>query len=590
MRSYIIGIFLDKRGGNMNLIKETEKYLLEVINNLGYKLDKVNLIPSGRREFGQFQINEAFTLAKENHENPRKVAEKIISKLDNRFINVNIAGPGFINVSFNNEIIKNYLNNGIDEFNYFVDKEEPKTIIVDYGGANAAKALHVGHMRSANIGESIKRLLKILGHKVIGDVHLGDLGRQSGMLISEYKKMEPNSPFFDKDYKGEYPKINLTAKDLGEMYPRASLDAANNPERMEEVREITAEIDKGNMAYTALWKQMVEISSKEIKKVYDKLNCHFELWEGELDAFKYIPSVLEIMKPYLYESEGALVCDVKEENDNKPMPPLMVIKKDGATIYGTRDLGTIYSRIKRFNPNEIWYFTDERQSLYFEQVIRASYKTGLVKKETKLKHFGFGTINGIDGKPYKTRDGGVMELDSLINLIKEEVDKNIKEEITGEEKEEISNKLTIATLKYADLLPFRKTDYIFDPVKFSSLDGKTGPYILYTLVRIKSLLKKANTNDYQLINIENNEVKDLLIKLLEIDNILKKSKEEATLNYISEYIYEILSLYNKFYNNNNILNEENNDLRKTYLALSKLTYTVSHSLLNILAIDEVDRM
>ncbi len=574
----------------MNLIKETEKYLCEVINNLGYNIDKVNLVPSSKKELGDYQINEAFSLAKINHENPREVADKIVSKLDNRFTNVNIAGPGFINVTFTDEIIKDYLNNGIDNFTYFVVKEEPKKIIVDYGGANAAKALHVGHMRSPNIGEAVKRLLKVLGHDVIGDVHLGDLGRQSGMLISEYKIMHPDSPFFDKDFKGEYPKIELTTKDLGEMYPRANIAASNDPKRMEEVREITAEIDKGNKAYTALWKQMVEISSVEIKKVYDKLNCTFELWEGELDAFKWIPDVLKIMGPYLYESEGALVCDVKSNEDNKPMPPLMVIKNDGATIYGTRDLGTIYSRMERFNPDEMWYFTDERQSLYFEQVFRASYKTGLVKDTTVLKHFGFGTVNGKDGKPYKTRDGGVMELGSLIDLIRDEVEKNIKEEITGEERKEIAEKLAVATLKYADLLPFRKTDYIFDPVKFSSLDGKTGPYILYTIVRIKSLLKKANINDYKLININNRDVKELLVKLLEVDNILKKSKEEATLNYISDYIYEILSLYNKFYNNNNILNESDSDTKKTYLALSKLTYTIAHNLLNILAIDEVDRM
>ncbi len=574
----------------MNLIKETEKYLCTVINDLGYNLEKVNLVPSGKKELGDFQINEAFSLAKINHENPRDVAEKIIGKLDSRFTNVNIAGPGFINLTFNNEIIKEYLNKGINDFDYFIDKEEPRKIIVDYGGANAAKALHVGHMRSANIGEAIKRLLKVLGHDVMGDVHLGDLGRQSGMLISEYKRMNPSSPFFDKSFNGEYPQIDLTAKDLGEMYPRANIEAANNPERMAEVREITAEIDKGNPAYTALWKQMVAISSKEIKEVYNKLNCHFDLWEGELDAFKWIPNVLEIMKPYLYESEGALVCDVKRDDDNKPMPPLMVIKKDGATIYGTRDLGTIFSRVERFNPDEMWYFTDERQGLYFEQVFRASYKTGLVPKSTKLYHFGFGTINGTDGKPYKTRDGGVMELGSLINLIHDEVEKNIKENILGEEREIIANKLSIATLKYADLLPFRKTDYIFDPVKFSSLDGKTGPYILYTIVRIKSLLRKANENEFELIDIDNSEVKDLLIKLLQIDNTLKRSKEEATLNYISDYIYEILSLYNKFYNNNNILNEEDVDKRKTYLALSKLTYTVAHNLLDILAIDEVDRM
>jgi len=574
----------------MNLIKETEKYLCNVINDLGYKIDKVNLVSCGKPELGQFQINEAFSLAKINHENPREVALKIVNKLDNRFTNVNIAGPGFINLSFTDEVIKDYLNNGINNFDYFIDKEEKKKIIVDYGGANAAKALHVGHMRSANIGEAIKRLLKVLGHDVIGDVHLGDLGRQSGMLISEYKRMNPNAVFFDENYHGEYPKIELTAKDLGIMYPKANIDASNNPERMDEVRNITAEIDKGNKAYTALWKQMVDISSKEIKSVYDKLNCHFELWEGELDAFKYIPDVLRIMKPFLYESEGALVCDVLEENDNKPMPPLLVIKKDGATIYATRDLGTIYSRMERFNPDEIWYFTDERQGLYFEQVFRASYKTGLVKKSTKLKHFGFGTVNGSDGKPYKTRDGGVMELSELINIIHEVEEKNIKEEIIGSEREDIANKLSIATLKYADLIPFRKTDYIFDIDKFSSIEGKTGPYILYTIVRIKSLLKKANENDYKLININNNEVRDILIKLLEIDNVLKKSKEEATLNYISDYLYEILSLYNKFYNNNNIINEKDLDVKKTYLALSKLTYEVAHNLLNILAIDEVDRM
>ena len=574
----------------MGLIKETEKYLQEVFNKLGYEVESVSLIPSSRKELGDFQINDAFALAKKYHENPRVVAEKIVNNLDNRFGNVNIAGAGFINVSFSNDVLIDYLNKGLNDFNIFVDKEKEKMIIVDYGGANAAKALHVGHMRSANIGEAIKRLLRVLGHKTIGDVHLGDLGRQAGMLISEYKRMEPNSPYFDSDFKGEYPKINLTAKDLGVMYPKASMDAKNNPERMQEVREITAEIDKGHEAYTLLWKQMVEISSKEIKSVYEKLNCHFELWEGELDAFKYIPNVLEIMRPYLYESEGALVCDVSMPSDNKPMPPMMVIKNDGATIYGTRELGTIYSRIERFHPDEIWYFTDERQSLYFEQVFRASYKTGLVDTNTVLRHFGFGTVNGTDGKPYKTRDGGVMELNDLINLIYHEVEKNIKEEIQEEEREHIANILSIATLKFADLLPQRKTDYIFDPVKLSSLDGKTGPYVLYTLVRIKSLLRKAHDTDFTLIDISNSEVHDILVKLLETNSVLTKSYKEASLNYITEFIYEVLSLYNKFYNNNNILNEKDDNVRKSFLALSKLVYLVIHNLLDILAIEEVDKM
>ncbi len=572
------------------MIKDTEKYLLELINSLGYNCDNISLNVSSRPEFGQFQINEAFMLAKINHENPRDIAQKIVNNLDSRFTNVNIQGAGFINLSFSDEYIINYLNKGINDFNIFVDKKDEKTIIFDYGGSNAAKALHVGHMRSANIGEAVKRLAKLMGHKVIGDVHLGDLGRQAGMLISEYKRMKPDSVFFKEDYDGEYPKINLTAEDLGRMYPKANIDANSNPERMEEVRHITAEIDKGHKAYTELWKQMVEISKEVIVKTYDHLNCHFELFEGELDAFPYIPKVLEIMKDYLYESDGALVCDVKKDDDNKPIPPLIVIKKDGATIYATRELGTLYSRMERFNPDEIWYFTDDRQSLYFEQVFRASYKTGLVSEKTKLYHFPFGTINGSDGKPFKTRDGGVMTLDALIELINSEIEKKIKEDITGEERKEIADKLTIATLKYADLLPFRKTDYIFDPVKFSSLDGKTGPYILYTIVRIKSLLNKAGDSNYQIKVINSQEVRDILVKLLSLNSVLDKSYNEASLNYICEYLFDLLSLYNKFYNNYNVLNETNNDIKDSYLAVTKLVYNVSHNLLNILAIEEVERM
>lgn len=574
----------------MSLIGETEKYLEKVIQELGYDIDKVVLEPSSKRELGQFQLNVAFNLAKVNHENPHSVAEKIVNKLDNRFINVNIAGPGFINLSFSHDVLISHLNQGLDNFNIFVNKHPAKMLIVDYGGANAAKALHVGHMRSANIGEALKRLAKLLGDNVLGDVHLGDLGRQAGMLISELMIEQPNLPFFDSHFKGEYPKINLTADDLGRMYPKASLAAKNNEERMAHVREITAEIDKGNVAYTALWKQIVAISSEVIKKTYDDLNCHFELWEGELDAFKYIPEVLNIMKPYLYESNGALVCDVVKEDDNSPMPPLMVIKNDGATIYGTRDLGTLYSRITRFNPDEIWYVVDERQSLYFEQVFRASYKTGLVPSKTKLYHYGFGTINGQDGKPFKTRDGGVMELSLLIDMIKKEIENKIKEDIPKDSRDDIINKLAIATLKYTDLLPYRKTDYVFDPVKFSSLDGKTGPYILYTVVRMKSILRKNICEDCQLMDISNPEVLDILIKLLEVPNILNKAYNEATLNYITEILYEIASLYNKFYNNNSILKEENEDKKKTYVALTKICYNAIHNLLDVLAIDEVEKM
>ena len=570
----------------MSLIKENEKYLKELINNLGYEIDNVSLEPSSRKEFGQYQINSSMLLASKYHMNPREIASKIVQNLDSRFTNVNIQGPGFINLSLTDEYLMNYFNN--KSFNDMVDKENPKTIVIDFGGANAAKSLHVGHMRSANIGEALRRLLLLFGNNVISDVHLGDLGRQAGMLISQLELEQPNLPYFDKNYKGEYPKLEITAKDLGRMYPLASKLAKEDPVRMEEVRRITAEIDKGNKVYTDLWKQMVEVSKVEIKKVYNELNCHFDLFEGELDSFKDIPATTEIMKPYLYESEGALVIDVAKEDDKKEMPPLLYIKTDGATIYATRDLATIYSRVKRFDPNEIIYVVDDRQGLYFEQVFRAAYKTGLVKN-AKLEHVGFGTINGIDGKPYKTRDGGVMELSTLISLVKDEISKKIKDEIKDEEKEEIINKLTIATIKYTDLLPYRKTDYIFDPVKFSSIDGKTGPYILYTIVRIKSILNKVDI-DSKMTNICNDEMRKVLVKMTEISNALTNAYNERTLNYIAEMLYDICSLFNKFYNNCNIVNEQNMDNKASYVAFIKIVYNYIKNLLNILAIDEVEKM
>ena len=575
----------------MSKIKETENYLKEVINGLGYETDKVKLESSSMKNLGQFQLNIAMPLAKKYKKNPREIAEEITKKLDNRFINVNIAGPGFINLSFNEQELLDYSNKAIEDFNVHIDKENPKTIVVDYGGANAAKALHVGHMRAANIGEALKRLAKLYNEKVIGDVHLGDLGRQAGMLISQLKLERPDLPYFDPNFKGEYPKIDLTPEDLGRMYPKANILAKEDPKRMEEVRFITAEIDKGNEVYTKLWKQMVDISSVEIKKVYDELNCSFELWEGELDAFKEIPEVLEIMKPFLYESDGALIMDVANEEDTKPMPPLMVIKSDGATIYATRDLGTIHSRMKRFNPGEIWYVVDQRQALYFEQVFRGSYISGLVPKTTILSHYGFGTMNGKDGKPFKTRDGGVLKLSDLMDLVREEIDKRIKPEITGEERKNIKEKLTIAAIKFADLSPIRKTDYIFDPVKFSSFEGKTGPYVLYTMVRIKSILNKINKNkEIKIEKIVNEDMENILVKIVELSRTLKSSYDEKTLNYITDYLYDLCSLFNKFYSKYSIINEKDEQIKNSYIAMINLIYNTCSKLLDILAIETVEKM
>lgn len=581
----------------MSLIKETESYIKDILKELNYSIDNVSLEKSNRPELGQFQLNFSMKLAKEYHKSPIDIAKEVINKFDSRFVNVNIAGPGFINISFSDQTLLDYANKCIENFDINIDSEEPKKIIIDYGGANVAKALHVGHMRSANIGEALKRLAKKFGNEVIGDVHLGDLGRQSGMLISEYKLMNPKSEFFDVNYKGEYPKIDLTISDLASMYPRANNSAKEDEKRMEEVRRITAEIDKGNDAYTNLWRQMINISEPSIKEIYIKLNCNFELWEGELSSMQYVPETIEIMKPHLYESQGALVIDVSEKTDKIDIPPLIVIKSNGATIYSTRELATIYNRVTKYKPDEIWYVVDDRQSLYFEQVFRASYKTNLVLPTTRLKFFGFGTINGTDGKPFKTRDGGVMELSTLISLLREEIEKKVKlknEKSTNNDEEndieKIIDKLTIATLKYTDLLSYRKTDYIFDPVKFSSLEGKTGPYVLYGIVRIKSILKKIEDKNQKLKCISNDDVRNILIKVVQLSQVLTQSYKEATLNYITDYLCEITNLFNKFYNDNNIIREEDNNKKETYVALIKLVYNVCHNLLDILAIEEVDKM
>ena len=573
----------------MSLIKETEIYLNKVINDLGYTDEECSLVSSSVPNLGQFQINIAMPLAKKYHKNPRDIANEIIDKLDDRFVNVNIAGPGFINLSFSDIVISDYMNKSLNDFNTHIDKEKSKTIVIDYGNANAAKALHVGHMRSANIGEALKRLAKTYGDKVIGDVHLGDLGRQSGMLISELMLEQPNLVFFDENYQGEYPKVNLTAEDLGRMYPKASIAANEDPKRMEIVRQITKEVEEGRPGYLELWHQMVDISSKEIKKVYKRLNCEFDVWKGEMYALQFIPKVLEIMKPYLYESEGALVMDISEPDDKKEYPPLIVVKSDGSSKYETRDLATIYDRLNCYKPNEIWYVVDTRQSFNFLQVFRGSYKSGLVDNKTKLLHIDFGTINGPDGKPFKTRDGGVMTLESLIELIKEEITKKVKDNLSKEEREEIIEKLTIATLKYTDLLPYRKTDYIFDPVKFSSFEGKTGPYILYTLVRCKSILRNNDIIDYK-IDTVNDNIRDIYVKIINLSKKLYKSYINTSPNIICEYLFELCNLYNKFYNDVNISNEKDTNLKNNYLSLTKLVSITISNLLNILAIDEVEKM
>ena len=573
----------------MSFIKETENYITDVIKKCGYEVNNVILESSSRRDLGEFQINVCMGLAKKYGKNPREIAESIISEFDDRFYNVNIAGPGFINVSISDKYLLDYINGNIKDTTGFVDKGEEKTIIVDYGGANAAKVLHVGHMRPANIGESLKRLAELLGNKTIGDVHLGDIGRQSGMIISEIKKRKPELCYFDPEYKGEYPKLEITTEELGEYYPAASIDAKENPDRMEEVRKITALVDEGKEPYFGMWKDIVEVSKESIKKSYDYLNCKFDLWEGELSSLEYVPDTLKVLEPYMYISEGAKVIDVKKDDDKIDIPPLIVIKNDGATIYATRDLATIYSRVKKYNPDEIWYIVDARQSMYFEQVFRASYKSHLVRDDVKLAHYWFGTMNGSDGKPFKTRDGGVMSLDMLVSQVKEKLLAKL-DKYTDEEKKNIADVLTVATIKYADLLPYRTTDFIFDIDKITSFEGKTGPYVLYTMVRIKSILDKVNIDNASIKSIYSDTERNIYIKSLELAKTLTKAYNEKTLSYICEYLFDLCSLFNKFYGECNIVNEQDMDKKESYVALLNLLYNTGTMLLNILAIEVPDKM
>lgn len=577
----------------MSLILETEKYLTDLMKSLYYDIDYVKLEKSKLPEFGQYQINVAMQLAKKHGKNPREIAESIVASLDNRFTNVNIQGPGFINVTFNNEILIEYLNKGIDDFFIFVDKPEKKrTIILDYGGANIAKELHVGHLR-CNIGEAIRRLLNTFGDKTISDVHWGDWGTPIGLVIREIQEMHPELPYFDESFKGEYPSVSpVTNEELGIIYPRASARKKVDEKYAEEAKTFTEQFQRGVPGIKALWKHIVDTSKPDCQNVYDYLNCHFDLSYGESDADVYAEPVIKFLsdKGLTEMSNGILIMHVSEENDNKEMPPLLLKKSDGAVLYDTTDLATVMQRMQDFNPDAIWYFADERQSLHFEQTFRGCFKSGLVPENVELKFNGFGTINGPDGKPFKTRDGGVMSLKGLIKLVYDNIEPKIKPEITGREREEIANKLTVATLKYSDLLPYRKTDYIFDVDKFTSFEGKTGIYAVYTTTRIKSLLNKIDNDSKEMTSIPNEDVLNILVKLTELPKTLTSSYSEVSTSYICEFIYELCSLYNKFYANNNIANESNKETKNTYIALTKLVYNTLSNLLDILGIESVDKM
>ena len=581
----------------MSAFKKLESEINEIVKNLGYDVD-ITLSLSNRPDLGQFQVNDAMKLAKMYHKNPVEIANEIKNELDknDNFVNVNIAGAGFINISLSDKALINFINGIKEDVQNNIDKMEPKTILLDYGGANVAKALHVGHLRSADIGEALNRLAKILGNKTISDVHLGDSGLQAGLVVLGMKERYPDLICFKEDYNGEDFELPITEEDLKVIYPTSSAKSKEDEEYLNEARQITYQIQNNHIGYSTLWNKVSLLSKNDIKKTYDRLNAKFDLWEGERDSFEYIPELLKILndKNLTYVSEGATVMDVKEDTDDKEMPPILLQKSDGAYLYATTDLATIYGRLKRFKLDEIWYTTDIRQDLHFTQVFRAAKKSGIVPDSVKLGFYGFGTMNGSDGKPFKTRAGGVMPLDELINLIKVECRNRLNENIVEEGKrEETSEIIALAALKYADLLPYRATDFIFDPAKFSDLDGKTGPYLLYSTIRMRSLLNKAKQegigfNNFNVINSDSD--KDVILTLLQLPNILNRAYESKSLNEVAEFIYKLTSSYNKFYSENKIITNDNKDLRESWLVLSNIVYNASMLLLDLMGINVPEKM
>ncbi|HIT24150.1 MAG TPA: arginine--tRNA ligase [Candidatus Faecimonas intestinavium] len=582
----------------MSIIKELNEDISKLVKEAGYEAENLVLQPSGRRDLGEFQLNDAMTLAKTYKKSPRIIAEDIIKVLeqDNRFTNLNIAGPGFINITLTDKYLGELLTKIYENKNLNIDKRPRKKIILDYGGANVAKALHVGHLRSANIGEALKRLATLLGYEVIGDAHLGDYGRPLGLVVLEIKKRYPELPYFDEAYTGDFSEVEppITNSDLEEIYPYASNKSKEDENYLEEAREITFKIQNHERGYYDLWKKVVEISKKDIKQVYDMLNVNFELWLGESDAAEYLDELTKIYEEsnVLIESEGAQIIEVKEDSDTSPMPPLLFKRSNGTVSYETTDLATILQRQKEIKPDEIWYCVDARQGLHFDQVFRAARKVKLIEDKVVLEHIGFGTMNGKDGKPFKTRDGGVMSLKGLIALVEEETRKKINPDTVEEDmREEVAKTVAIAALKYADLLPFRGTDYIFEPEKFADLEGKTGPYLLYSTIRMKSLLTKGeNFEKGKITKFKSETEKDIALTILRLPTILNKALDSRSLNDITEYIYKLTSLYNKFYAENKILTEEDKELQKSWLTLTKIVYDINMTLLDVLAIKVPEKM
>jgi arginyl-tRNA synthetase len=592
------------------LTKKLTALLQNAFEEAGYDKKYGEVVVSGRPDLCQFQCNGAMPAAKEYKKAPFMISDEVIEKLhankeSKEYISEAVTiRPGFINIKLTDErIAKNVELIGNDPRLGVDLTDTPAKIVIDFGGPNIAKPLHVGHLRTAIIGESLKRLLRFLGNDVIGDIHLGDWGLQMGMVISEIKRMQPDLPYFDADFVGEYPTTPpFTLADLDEIYPRVSAKSKEDETVYEESKEATFQLQNRNKGYLSLWQHIVDVSVADIKQNYKRLNVEFDLWYGESHADPYIDDAIQILKDkdVLYKSDGALVVDVARATDKKEIPPIILFKSDGSVIYGTTDLATIYQRVKDFNPDNILYVVDSRQAGHFTQVFRCAQDHGIAPAELKLEHIGFGTMNGKDGKPFKTRAGGILRLEELIQMVednaKAKIESNLVEkgiEPLSVDVDEISKIVGLATLKYADLSNYRLKDYMFDLDKFSSFEGKTGPYILYSTVRIKNIIRKLEEVNFEkgpLLPPASQVERDIMLKIDTFGQVLQMAGRDRTPNIICEYVYELATLVSSFYHVHHIINEENIERKKSWYTLLSVTLDVLSKGLDILGIIVPEKM
>ena len=594
---------LEKVESMEKILDLISKKVMDAFEGCGYEASYGKVGISNRPDLCEYQCNGAMAGAKKYKKAPIMIANDVVAALkeDPMFDEIVAVNPGFINIRIAGDFVAEYLNGMQADERLSVEKAaEPKTIMIDYGGANVAKPLHVGHLRSAIIGESIKRIGRFVGHKVIGDVHLGDWGLQMGLIITEVKERQPELVYFDESYEGEYPEeAPFTISELEEIYPTASGKSKVDEAFREAALEATAKLQSGVRGYRALWQQILNVSIADLKKNYGNLNVEFDLWKKESDAQPYIPEMVEEMKEkgYAYMDQGALIVDVAKESDTKEVPPCIILKSDGAALYTTTDLATIIERRKLFDPDEIIYVVDKRQEMHFIQVFRCARKTGLVKEDTGLKFLGFGTMNGKDGKPFKTREGGVMRLEHLIADINEEMFRKITENHEVDEAEacETAKLVGLSAIKYGDLSNQASKDYVFDLDKFTSFEGNTGPYILYTIVRIKSILNKyrAGGNAVEKGHIlvpEGESEKALMLALTGFNSMIQQAFEELAPHKICSFIYDLANDFNHFYHETKILSEEDADRKRSYIELLDLTREVLETSIDLLGFAAPERM